>query len=67
MMLAQEISVFAKQKSIFSSHIRNQWNEDKITLNLLTLVRGNIILLKIYCQIKFMQTIILIMCLNACV
>lgn len=33
MMLAQEISAFAKHKSISSSQIRNQWNENKIASN----------------------------------
>lgn len=32
-----------KQKSISSSQIANQWNEDKIALNHLTLFSGNVI------------------------
>ena len=66
MMLAQEISVFEKHKFIFSSQIKNQRNEDKIALNLLTLSRSHIFL-KIYWQNKFIQIIILSMYLNACV
>lgn len=53
-----------KQKSISSSQIANQWNEDKIALNHLTLFRGNVISKKkIYCQIKFLQTDYVAQCL----